>query len=95
MSDARFTAPVIARLPLAKEGPAVKALEGPREGIQAIYQYGLGAFQFENAAFLQTVEKLMAAARCPTPENLETARAALEALADSAAAGPARHRLSA
>jgi hypothetical protein len=89
MPEVFFATPVLAVLPLAIGGPALKALRGPRDGIRAIYQFGLGGFGVENVALTDTVDKLAAAVRWPTPENLMAAREALEALANDDRADPA------
>ena len=93
MPDARFALPITALVPMTEEGPALLTLTGPREGIRAIYGGRLGRYRFDTPAFLPTIEKLviMTASRSPTPENLEVARAALEALVTSAAAST-QHR---
>ena len=85
MPDACFEAPVVALLPMTPDGPATTSLSGPREGIHAIYRFGLGGYRFESPLFVQTVEVLRSAVLSPTPENLEAAREALEALVSASA----------
>jgi len=78
MSEGSFAIPVVALLPVTKNGPVLKALTSPCEGIDAICRFGLG---LESAAYVEVLEKLVAAAVCPTPNNVEAAQHALEELA--------------
>lgn len=82
MPEVHFATPVLALLPLAVGGPALKALLGPRDGIRAIYQYGLGGLRVDNIDLIRTIETLAVAVRRPTPDNLVVARAALEIFAN-------------
>ena len=82
MPEVHFATPVLALLPLAIGGPALKAVLGPRDGIRAIYQYGLGGLHVDNIALIQTVETLAVALCRPTPNNLAVSREALEVFAN-------------
>ena len=85
MPEVHFATPVLAFLPLAIGGPALKAVQGPRDGIRAIYQYGLGGLHVDHIALIQTVETLAAALFRPTPNNPVVAREALEVFANGIA----------
>ena len=80
MAQCRFSMPVLAHLALAKGGPYRKALDGPREALDAILRGGLSECQFDSVELTRTVRKLARATREPTPEVLEEARSALAAL---------------
>ena len=90
MAQCRFSTPVLAHLALAKGGPYRKALDGPREALDAILRGGLSECQFDSVELTWTVRKLARATREPTREFLEEARSALAALIKASPEPPPR-----
>src|SRR5829696_6077843 len=65
MAQCRFSTPVLAHLALAKGGLYRKALDGPREALDAILRGGLSECQFDSVELTRTVRKLARATREP------------------------------
>ena len=84
--SARFSRPVIVRLPGAKGGARTVAITNPRDAIAAMTRDGLGGYDVKNSAWTGAFHLLTQAALAPTRENMDAAQEALEALAASHAA---------
>ncbi len=85
MSAAPFDKPVVLLLPYGAGGQVRTEIRTPREAIAAMARDGLGEFKIGNATWSTAFSLLTRAVLDPTPNNLEAARTALEALAAQAA----------
>jgi hypothetical protein len=79
-----FASPVTVGLPDAEHRIRLAVIDGPRAGLAAMTQHGLGGYRMADMVWQLAFKRLTRAILEPSPETLEEAREALELLARNA-----------